>query len=132
MINVRGIANRMIQPVNGDIEGTHRRSNGYTTLPSGKREPNFANTPVLLQVQAATAAQLKQVQNINTESVYRNVRMWGNALGVSRPDVRGGDLLVFPQVPTGTLQTWLVVQVLESWPEWCSLIVCLQNDPVAP
>lgn len=132
MINVRGIANRMIQPVNGDVAGVHQRSNGYTTAPSGKRTPAYTNTDVLLQVQAATAAQLKQVQNINTESIYRNVRLWGNALGVSRPDVRGGDLLVFPQVPTGTMQTWLVVQVLESWAEWCSLIVCLQNDPVAP
>lgn len=132
MINVRGIANRMIQPVNPDTAGVHQRSNGYTTLPSGKRNPIFVSTDVLLQVQAATAAQLKHIENINTESVYRNVRLWGNALGVSRPDVRGGDLLLFPQVPMGTRQTWLVVQVLESWPEWCSLIVCLQNDPVAP
>jgi hypothetical protein len=133
MINVRGIANAAIQVVNPNIAATLHSSTGNTIDANYKQNPTYATAAdVLIQVQAARAKDLEHVANLNMQQVYRNVRMWGNTQGVVRPDAKGGDLLRFAQVPTGTVQTWLVVAVLETWADWCSLIVCLQTDTAAP
>jgi hypothetical protein len=133
VINVRGIANAAIQVVNQNIAATYRASTGSTTDAAGKRTPTYAaNVSVQIQAQAAKGSDLKHVQNLNVQSVYKNVRMWGDTQGVVRPDAKGGDLLLFPNVPAGTVHTWLVVAVLETWPEWCSVIACLQTDPAMP
>lgn len=131
MINVRAIANAAIQPVNENIGAQYRASTGYTTNPAGKRTPTFAaEVPVQIQAQAVKGSDLRHINSLNVQNVYRNVRMWGNTQGVVRLEAKGGDLLRFPQVPGGQVETWLVVAVLETWPTWCSLIVCLQTDPV--
>lgn len=133
MINVRGIANSAIQPVNPNIVGVLRSSTGFTTNTAGKRTATYAaNASVILQVQAARSSDLEHVENLNLQETYRNVRMWGNTQGVVRVTGKGGDLLQFPEVPGGTTRVWLVVAVLETWPEWCSLIVCLQTDVAVP
>ena len=131
-INVRGLANGAIQVVNPNIDALYAASNGYVYNAAGKRTASYlADVPVIIQAQAAKSSQLKHVENLNAQSVYKNVWMWGNAQGVVRPDAKGGDLLRFRIVPTSApplVHTWLVVLVLETWPEWCSLIVCLQTD----
>lgn len=129
-INVRGLANNAIQVVNPNILAQYAASTGAATDAAGKRTPSFAaDVPIMIQAQAAKSSQLAHVQNLNMQSVYKNVRMWGNAQGVVRPDAKGGDLIRFPNVPGGAVQTWLVVVVLETWPEWCSVIACLQVVP---
>jgi hypothetical protein len=129
VIPLRAIANAAIQPVNPDIDAAYRASTGATLNAAGKPTPTYAlAVTVRAQVQAAKGSDLEHVANLNMEKVYRNVRVFGNAQGVVRPDAKGGDLFNFPQVPGGTIQTWLVVAVLETWPEWCSVIVCLQTD----
>jgi hypothetical protein len=35
---------------------------------------------------------------------------------------KGGDLFIIDG------QTWLVIEPLELWPDWCRLLVCLQVD----
>lgn len=128
MINVRGIANNAIQPVNPNITAQYQASTGYTTSTAGRRTPTYAaSVEVIVQAQAAKSSDLKHVENLNVQNVYRNIRMWGNTQGVVRPDAKGGDLLTFPQVPGTPAQLWLVVAVLETWPDWCSLVVCLQR-----
>ena len=128
MINVRGIANAAIQPVNQNISAFYSPSTGYTTNAAGKRASTYgASQTVQVQAQAASGSDLKHVENLNVQNVYRNVRMWGNTQGVVRPDAKGGDILQFPQIPGGAVQTWLVVAVLETWPEWCSVVACLQR-----
>lgn len=126
-MNLRAIANAAIQTVNPNITVSYRASTGFTTSSAGKQTATYATAVSLqAQVQAAKGSDLEHVANLNMERVYRNVRMFGNTQGIVRPDAKGGDLLDFPQVPTGTAQTWLVVAVLETWPDWCSVIVCLQ------
>lgn len=132
MINVRGIANAAIQSVNPNIEAQYRASVGYTTTPSGKQTPNYAaSVPVQIQAQAVRGKDLDHVNNLNLEAIYKNVRMWGNTQGVERPLAKGGDLLTFPNVPGANASVWLVVAVLETWPQWCSVIVQMQTDGVA-
>lgn len=132
-INVRGIANAAIQVVNENIAASYLASTGSVTDAAGKRAPAYAAAvPVQIQAQAVKGSDLEKVEKLNQQSVYKNVRMWGNGQGVVRPNAKGGDLLQFPNVPAGTIQTWLVVVVLETWPDWCSLIACLQTDPAMP
>ncbi len=133
MINVRGIANAAIQSVNKNIQADYFASTGTTTNASYKQVPTYATVQqVLIQAQAARGKDLEHVNNLNMQNVYKNVRMWGNTQGIVRIDAKGGDLLRFPQVPNAPIQTWLVVAVLETWPAWCSLVVCLQTDTGAP
>lgn len=129
MINVRGIANAAIQAVNPNILVPWLRSTGNTNN-RGVLTPTFVSTTVQAQIQAATADQLKHIENLNSEDVYRNVRIYGNAQGVVRVDAKGGDLFQFPQAPGGDVRTWKVVKVLETWPTWCSVLAVLQTDPV--
>lgn len=139
MIDVRGIANRAIQPVNPNIPAIYFRSQGYTTNPAGKQIPAFQpGAGVIIQLQAMRGSDLKHIENYNQQNVYRNVRMWGYTQGLVRTDSRGGDILQFPESPGDVNQTWLVSAVLENWPTWSSLIVCLQRNtwvdilPVSP
>jgi hypothetical protein len=126
-MNVRGIANSAIQVVNPNISAGYQASTGYTLDAAGKQTPSYAaSVSVEVQVQAVKGKDLEHVANLNMQHVYRNVRAYGNRQGVVRPDGKGGDLFTFAQIPGGTVQTWLVVAVLETWPDWCSLIVCLQ------
>jgi hypothetical protein len=132
-INVRGLANGAIQVVNANIAATYYASTGAATDAAGKRTPSYAaGVAIQIQAQAAKGSDLKHVNNLNMQDVYKNVRMWGDAQGVVRPDAKGGDLLTFPNVPAGTVHTWLVVAVLETWPDWCSVVACLQTDPALP
>lgn len=129
-INVRAIANASIQSINPDIEAEYLASTGYTTGTSGKREPQYAAAvPNLrVQVQKLDAARLRHIEGLNLQGVFRNVRTVPNVQGVVRVNAQGGDLFRFPERPGGPVRTWLVVQVFETWPTWCSVAVVLQTD----
>ena len=60
--------------------------------------------------------------------VMRSVYMYGNAAGVVRADNIGGDILIFPEIPNGSNRNWLITQVVETWSDWCHVIVTLQQD----
>jgi len=136
-MNLHGIVRGAIGTVNPDIPGVFRSNQGYATSAAGARAPNYTDTDVMLQVQALTAKELQHPDMLNVQGVKRGVYMFGNPQGVVRPDVKGGDLLQFPQVKGGPIYTWLVCAVLETWtPDtagWGKVGVSLQMDtPVTP
>lgn len=131
-MNLRGIANGIITAVNPNTAAQLLRSAGYTTSPSGKRTPAYAD-PVTaqVQVQALSASQIQHLDSLNITGVLRNARLDGDWRGVYRVDTQGGDLLTFANTADvradlrGT--SWLIVQILETWPEWCSVAIQLQK-----
>lgn len=132
-LNLHSLVRPAIGSVNPDISATYRQSLGKTTLPSGKTAPTYTDFPLTtIQVQAMSASDLRHPDFVNVQGVKRKVYMFGNTQGVNRPDAKGGDILVYPEVTGGTARTWLVVVVFESWSpdvaSWCSLGVVLQND----
>lgn len=132
-LNLHGIVRDAINQVNPDALGTYRRSTGSTTNAAGKRAPDFEDFPeTRFQVQALSWKDLQHKDMQNVQGIARAVYMFGNPLGVARPDVRGGDLLVFPQVPGAPPQTWKVCAVFESWgPDstaWARVGAVLQRD----
>lgn len=134
MINVRAAANAAIQIVNPNEGGWLYRSTGNTIDPTTRKQvPSFAPAEsVRLQIQPVDGPNLRHLDGLNIEGVPRSVHMWGNTQGVVRVSQQGGDLLYFRDVPTGTLRVWKVVKVVETWPDWCHLIVVMQTDPAPP
>jgi hypothetical protein len=129
-MNMHGIVRGAITSVNPDILGTWRVSAGSTvSATTGRAVPaytDFANVP--MQVQALSGRDLKHINYLSVQGVRRAVYMYGNVQGVNRPMVKGGDLLLFPEVPGGTVKTWLVSIVFETWPDWCRVGVAEQVD----
>lgn len=129
-MNMHGIVASMIGAVNPLVVGSLLESNGYTTDAAFKQVPAY-KTPVdvKLQIQALAWKEIQQLDALNVQGERRAVYIYGSQWNaISRVDQRGGDLLIFPEVPGGTPRTWLVVLVLEKWPDWVKVAVTLQDD----
>jgi len=127
-MNLRGLANKYTRLTNNNIQVNWVQSTGYVTDSAGKRVPTTITLTVEAQVQALSTSDLKHIDGLNIMGVMRTVYLYGNAAGVVRADQIGGDILRFPEVPNGTIRNWLITQVVETWPDWCHVIVTLQQD----
>ncbi|VBB10630.1 hypothetical protein [Burkholderia stabilis] len=130
-MNLHGIVSGVIGTVNPHVPATlQQQTGGYTTAPDGGRAPIYNASPQIAQVQALSAREIQHLDGLNITGVLRKAYLNGDWRGVYRPGNQGGDRIQFAAaapVPL-TLQgtTWLVVQVFETWPEWCSLAIQLQ------
>lgn len=130
-MNFHNLVRPIITTVNPDITGTWRESLGVTVDSGGRPTPTYTDhTDVRMQVQAQTGEVLKFPGGtfITQQGVRRDVYVYGNYQGVARPDSKGGDLLIFPEVPGGADKVWLVTTCYETWPDWCKVGVVLQPD----
>lgn len=132
-LNLHAIVRPAINSVNPEFLGTWRKSNGYTQDATGRPLPQYIDTPgTPMQVQALSGKDLLHEAFQSMQGVKRAVYLFGNVTGIVRPDVQGGDLLLFPEVRGGANRTWLVVIVMETWgPDttgWCRVGVVLQTD----
>lgn len=127
-MNLHGIVRPMITAVNPDVSATWQRSSGYTTAADGTRTPSYTSVPVRIQPQALSARDISHLSDagIAIEPVMRSVHMYGDAQGIVRPQAKGGDLLTFDYA--GTPRLWKVINVMETWPDWCRVAVALQGD----
>lgn len=124
-MNLHNIARGAIRAVNPEVLGTIRQSTGYTTDAAYKQVPTYRDFPnVRLQVQGMQWKDLRQVDSLNLQGIVRKVFVTGDWGGVIRARDKGGDLIVIKG------ETWLVVQVLETWADWSSFVIVLQQ-PVA-
>jgi hypothetical protein len=126
-VKLRSIVNGAIQGINRDSVVTWVQNSGYTTAADGTRTPNQTSTPVTANVQALSGSDLRHVDGLGMQGVMRSVYLYGDVEGIVRANGQGGDMLQFPMTSGGTVQNWLVTQVMESWPHWCRVIVTLQN-----
>lgn len=127
-MNLHGIVRTAINMVNPDLLAVLLRSSGYITGVDGRQVPSFQSYRGKIQVQGTSREDLKHINDLNMQGVFRKVYILGNWAGVIRADQRGGDVLKFAQVPGTAIQEWRIVQVLETWPDWCSVLVCLGAD----
>jgi hypothetical protein len=129
-MNLHGIVRGAITSVNPDISATLLRSNGYSTDASGKQIPAYLTFTGKIQVQGLGFKEIQHMDNLNIQGVLATVYLRGNWAGVVRADQKGGDVMKFPQIVGGPIETWRVVNVNEVWPDWCSVIVALQSVPI--
>lgn len=124
-MNLHAIVSPYVAAVNPFIAASVMTSTGYTTSSDGTRVPTYSTTPdVLVQVQALTAGDLKQLDSLNIQNVTRKAWINGSVQGANRVTGQGGDLLVFNG------QTFLVTLVFETWDSdgpWCSVGLTQQN-----
>jgi hypothetical protein len=122
-MDLRGIANGVTASVNPNITVTVKRSTGYAIGAGRKQVPSYA-APVSGpgQLQAMSADDIKQLDGLNIQGTIKAIYLRGVLAGVVRPDSTGGDI-----VEEGG-RTWLVVKVLESWPNWTKAAIVLQGD----
>lgn len=130
-LNLHGIVAPAIDVLNPRFTGVWRTSSGYTTASDATQLPAYVNTTVQMRVQALAGKDLKHESFLNIQGVKRVVSMFSNAQGVVRPDVKGGDILQFPENRGGANRDWLVVHVFETWtPDvagWCRVGCILQG-----
>lgn len=140
-MNLHGTVRGAIGSVNPDVPVQWLVSTGPTVSQAGVVTPAWDTINGLRgQVQAVSGEDLRKYAFLQGQGIYRAVYLYGNALGISRVDVKGGDMLKFPQsqAPGTPVQTWLVRQVTETWTSdatqggWCRVLVSLQLDPNNP
>lgn len=122
-MNLHGIASRCISAINPMTRLTMQRSTGSVTGVDGSRVSTY-DPPVEVfgQVQDLTSDDLRQLEGLNLQGDHRLIYLEGHWEGLNRLDEKGGDLIIFPDG-----KVWLIVKVVEQWPEWCKVAVTLQN-----
>ena len=120
-MDLRSIANSVSSTINGNEIVTVLRSTGFTVGPGARQVPAYA-APVTgpAQVQALSADDVKQIDSLNIQGVMAAIYLRGVLNGVVRPDQTGGDI-----VQRGG-RNWLVVKILENWPDWTKAVIVLQ------
>lgn len=128
-MDLHGIVRGAITTVNPDTQMTWRRSQGYSNAAGSGGKVVLSYLPdqtVMGQAQALDADDLKQIDGLNLEGVKQAVYLYGNVQGLVRADSKTGDLLVFPQRGRSDAQSWRIIHVFETWPDWCKVGVWLQ------
>ena len=74
------------------------------------------------QIQALDNDDLKHLDGLNIQGTLRAIYLRGSLAGVVRPNSKGGDLVTFSG------QVWLVVKVIESWPNWTKACIVYQGE----
>lgn len=120
-MDLHGIVSGAIGTVNTFISAQVYQSTGYTTTGDGSRVPSYAApVSVSIQKQELSFKDLQHVDGLNLQGIFCSVYLSGDIYGVDRGTAGGGDKFIFNG------QTWLVVSVVEQWPDWCRVILCLQ------
>jgi hypothetical protein len=124
-MDLRGLANGVTSTINPNETVTVLRSTGYTIGAGAKQVPAFA-APVTgpAQVQALDANDIKQLDGLNIQGTIRAIYLRGTLAGVVRPNQTGGDIVK----RKNETESWLVVKVLESWPDWTKAAIVLQGQ----
>ena len=120
-MNLHGLAIGAISAVNPVVSATVRRNLGYITMQDGSRTPNMFDSTANVQVQALSSDELKFMDAQGIQGNLRAVYLFGNWGGIIKADRIGGDMLIFDN------HKWLCVTALENWPDWCKIIVRMQD-----
>lgn len=133
-LNLHAEVRGAITSVQSDIPIIYKRSTGATTAAGGKQTPSYATDVTIQgQVQPVSGSDLRKFNFLQGQGIFKSVHCFGDIEGIVRSQGKGGDLLVFPQVPGAASETWLIKAVAETWNTgWCRVIVVLQLDPNNP
>ena len=123
-MNLHGIVSPLIGAINPPENAIVQRSTGYTTDDSGRQIPTYAPLKsIRCQIQSLTYNDLMQIDGLNIQGVKRKIYINGHLDAIIRSRRDGGDLI---RLQNGGV--YLIVQILEHWPDWSSFAVVLQTD----
>ena len=121
-MNLHQTVNGAVAAINPMVAVTVKQSTGYTTAADGSQVPTYQTISTQAQIQALSGGDLKKMEGLNVQNVSQKAYLNGNYEGVFRVLGKGGDLLIFGG------RTYLVVAVLERWPDWCCVALSMQLD----
>ncbi len=122
-MNLHAIASNIISRINPNEWVQWQASTGSVTNADGSRSAAYAPpVRVLAQVQETTQDDLRKADALNIQGEKVKLWMSGAASGVVRMNNKGGDLFV--RARDGS--RWLVLSVIETWPDWCSVLLVRQ------
>ena len=133
-MNLHSIVRGAINSVNPDMPALLLKSIGATNNADFSQTPGYApGVPVRIQIQPLGKEELRAVEKLNLQGVFRSIHMYGNTQGLVRVLAEGGDLLNFAPFQGQAVQKWLVVGPVDGpWNVndggWTKFIVCLQSD----
>jgi hypothetical protein len=125
-MNLHGIVSGAVSAVNPSTLGTLKVNTGSTKQADGSRTPSYKSYPKrAMQIQQMSSRDLQQIEGLNLGGEKRKIYFYGEVNAVVRSANQGGDLVVIESgVHAGT---WLIVQSIEAYPDWCSVVAVLQN-----
>lgn len=128
-MNLQQIANGAITAINPNFAATLFISTGSNVV-NFKQVPTYDQVAISAQVQPLTSGDLRQLDSLNIQGAQKSIWLNGAALGISRINQRGGDLIVFANGTLPEGNTWLVLASLEQWQgsTWAHVAVVLQDD----
>lgn len=110
--------------VNPHVSVEIRHSTGeYTVSPDGAPSPEYIITNTTGQIQPLSEGDVAKVNNLGVQGVVQKAYLDGNVESLVRATGQGGDLLTIDS------QEYLVVAVLERWPDWCCVGLSMQVAP---
>lgn len=125
-MNLMGIVQSAITVVNPYVSAQMNVSTGYTTNPDFTRTPSYSVVTGQVQVQALTYRDLLQLDGINLGGEARRIYFYGDMLGIVGAKQKGGDIVTLTDGPN--VGNWLIVHVLETWPDWSACACVLQKS----
>ena len=132
-MDLNAIASAATRSVTPAVAGQVWLSTGSTTADDGTRTPTFNTlSQVTLDMQPLSGRDLQQLDGLNIQGVQRVAYVRGDIQGLVRVTGKGGDMIVIPAAPSAPAYaggSWLVVAVMETWPDWCKVGLTLQVNP---
>jgi hypothetical protein len=129
-MNLRGLANSATRRANPNQTITWKRATGVITQDAAyARTPQYETVVLEAQVQAIDGEGLRRAEVLGISGIMRTVFIYGNMHGIVRTDMKGGDLLSFPELPGEADKSWKIFDQVMNWSGWSSAHVVLQpND----
>ncbi|CNI81850.1 Uncharacterised protein [Yersinia frederiksenii] len=123
-MNLHRIAKSAIGSINPFIDVVVRVSDGFEIGAGRKQVPKYLpDQTINIQLQPLSPGDLRHVDGMNLQGLIKSIHVNGNFYGVNRDKAIGGDLIIIGA------ETWLVIEPMELWPDWCRLLVQLQVTP---
>lgn len=125
-MNLMGIVQPAIAVVNAYVGATMKVSTGYTINADFTRTPTYSTITGQVQCQPLTYKDLLQLDGINLGGEARRIYFYGDMLGIVGAKQKGGDIVTLTDGPN--VGNWLIVHVLETWPDWSACACVLQKS----
>lgn len=126
-MNLRSIVNQHITTINPNIQATLKLNTGYETSDTGKRVSRFEEFEVSIQAQSLSTQDLSLFDTLAQQGQMLNVYVSGQIHALRRISNQGADKLVFKAFGEESESEWLIKSVLESFPNWCKVVVWRQT-----
>lgn len=125
-MNLRGIANSIITSVNPNHEAVLKINSGYTVDDEGNQIPNLTETPITIQPQSISTADLEHLNLISQQGQFMYAYANGQISALRRALGKGSERIVFTPYGEDDPAEWIVKQVIESYPDWVKVLLWRQ------